>query len=129
MRSFHVSRKEYKCDHCGKILSDKYVLEKHLKNHSDSRKKYPCDICGKDYSDKNVLKKHKAFVHNGVTKLQTCSICKDQFKYLEHHMKVHSQNITFSCDTCGKSFRRKNTLNTHKKTHVVDSKANIESKE
>ena len=86
----------------------------------------PSQTCEKVFVSKQSLKKHKLNDHFG-EKIFVCILCNSGLKSLKnmitHTNKVHTTR-DFSCQNCNKTFKLKNTLKTHKQTHV---KTNEES--
>lgn len=138
--------KRVSCPHCGKSLSSK-TLAQHIKGHSldslcfcyhcDKRfftksaltahivtKHLPqesvkCDLC--EHSAPNILalRQHKAKKHS--TKIYGCEICGKMFpsRYtLENsHMTSHTDDRSFVCSSCGKTFKRYVNLRQHMVSH------------
>jgi len=78
------------CNLCGKELSCKVTLQRHMRIHdANSRKSHTCEECGKAYNDKRNLADHIDIVHR-------------------HLMK-------FSCPICGRQFGRRATFQVHMK--------------
>lgn len=80
------------CSHCGETFSKKWKLNMHERQHEDRKLEVNCHICGKVMRGAMALKKHVSMVHE--TKPQ------------------------FQCDFCNKSFKRKETLNVHRRIHT-----------
>ena len=77
--------------------------------------KYTCDLCGKELSTKNILQRHMIDIHSEV-KPFTCDVCCKGFArlpMLEEHKLAHSELKQFVCTDCGNSFRRKSVLKRH----------------
>jgi len=78
------------CNLCGKELSCKVTLQRHMRIHdANGRKSHTCEECGKAYNDKRNLSDHIDIVHR-------------------HLMK-------FSCPICGRQFGRRATFQVHMK--------------
>ena len=61
------THKTTKCEYCGKSLSHKGHLKKHIYTVHEGHKDYKCNICGKLSSHPGTLKKH-------IEKIQIISI-------------------------------------------------------
>ena len=72
----HLDPNYFKCDLCGKILSDRRCLELHHRRHLEKPEKtHCCDICGKGFSTNSVLNKHKLIHLSEEEKHFPCSEC------------------------------------------------------
>ncbi|XP_075338703.1 uncharacterized protein LOC142398547 [Odontesthes bonariensis] len=110
--------KSGKCDVCGKVFRDKYVIKEHLKIHTGV-KPYACKTCGKCFTRKSNLLPHMR-IHTG-EKLFSCETCGRSFTQSSHltaHRKTHTGEKFYFCQMCGKSFTRKNNLLAHTRTHT-----------
>jgi uncharacterized Zn-finger protein len=90
IKSFHEGQ-EHRCDQCGKVLSTKAVLKRHVQTvHSDERK-FVCSFnnCGKSFNQKSDLNTHIKSAHEGVR--YPCSVCDKSFT----HPARQSQNTHF----------------------------------
>ena len=102
-------RKPYECHECGKTLSQKIHLCTHQKTHT-GKKPYKCEECEK------TLQIIKPSGH--IRELTKCSNCMNVI-YLENflqdiHLRVHLRNHTeeksYECNECGKTFSRSHML-------------------
>ena len=77
-------RAEFKCEHCDKNFSLKWLLTRHEKNmhlqpsrismkHIRKEQKYVCTICSKDYAHPTGLKHHIKMMHS-VKQIETHDI-------------------------------------------------------
>jgi DNA-directed RNA polymerase subunit RPC12/RpoP len=86
-RSVH----EFKCVHCGKVLSTNNLLEEHVK----SEHQLSCAYCGKQASKETELRTHIQEMH---FKCPLCSsIVRDKAELELHIREVHQ----IKCPTCG----------------------------
>ena len=101
------------CDSCGKQFNEKYVFEAHKNVHSDKSNActYPnCDRVYKSAAEYH-LKKHREPPQSS-----TCSECDKPFeekKYLDEHVKVHSEDLPEECPYCGKRYHWHSSLQIH----------------
>ncbi|XP_046682389.1 zinc finger protein 836-like [Homalodisca vitripennis] len=113
---------DYECSYCNKILSSRKTLDLHLQQHTKEFRYY-CERCGKGFPLKSNLEKHLNW-HNGSTRdvLMLCEICGEIFTskhhFNTHHQKNHSGSFNFNCETCGKGFTRKVSLEIHSYKHT-----------
>ena len=57
----HLNPEHFKCDQCGKILSDRGKLKSHMSSVHRPRNvqlTHACDVCGKSFTNINVLRRH-----------------------------------------------------------------------
>ena len=134
-----------KCSYCGKQISVKFNLEKHIRTHT-GEKPYTCDICGKSFSDPSYFAGHKR-THltdeNGKRIMPyLCNICGKGFsrktdltghlvdhklgaKRLQEYFKFSETNLDGSkkgkkveCTVCGKKCSKMQTLKVHLQEHI-----------
>ncbi|XP_058464628.1 zinc finger protein OZF-like [Malaya genurostris] len=141
-RNVHDKKAGVKC--CGRIFYDKYKIIEHINSHENPNQFY-CEICQKSYRSKEYLAVHNLKMHrklgdnsfscdecgksfpqqgllNAHLKAHTqtiCSICHQKLgsNSLKMHMLRHTGTMKYVCDTCGKEFRSKITLEQHIKRH------------
>ena len=85
------------CSICGKVLSDKTNLKKHVDVVHFNIRNYSCDIDGKRFISRNDLQ--------------------------DHIRAVHEKKKDFICDTCGQALSTRHGLRVHKLTHIEGSKS------
>ena len=107
------------CELCGKILSCKKNLKKHLKLHSNIRN-YICKICNKSYKRSDHLKRHM-ITHDSEPNYFECEFCFKRFN-LNYHLTSHLQNVhghkkrkEYKCPDCDLYFQKKSKLFLHLK--------------
>ncbi|XP_058463173.1 zinc finger protein 714-like [Malaya genurostris] len=113
----HQNPKRFHCEICQKYYHSKEYLALHnLKKHSKIEDKpFNCDKCDKSFSKAGLLNAHmKAHIQI------KCTVCHRMLasKSLKMHMLRHTGNMKYVCDTCGKEFRSKITLEQHIKRHM-----------
>ncbi|XP_027875974.1 zinc finger protein 343-like isoform X1 [Xiphophorus couchianus] len=134
------------CETCGKHFTSEYSLKSHLKIHQRKRAKpFYCGLCKKRFAchstKKSHMKRHKEqepisyktwretsnttkpLVSHRETSSAAetlfCRICKILFLYRTSyiaHMKSHKSPAN-KCCKCGKSFKDKQKLAAHRKSH------------
>ena len=107
------------CELCGKILSNKKNLKKHIKLHSDIRN-YVCKVCNKSYKRSDHLRRHM-ITHDPNPNYYECEFCFKRFS-LNYHLTSHLQNVhkqkiikVYQCPNCELYFQKKSKLFLHQK--------------
>ncbi|XP_041642753.1 zinc finger protein 664-like [Cheilinus undulatus] len=116
--TFHLGKKVFKCDKCGKTFKHKAGFQAHSNAHT-GRRPYLCKTCGKTFSCMSALKNHFR-IHTG-EKPYTCQICGKDFRFsgvLTVHMRTHTGEKPYICKTCGKQFRHNGELTVHMRMHT-----------
>ncbi|XP_041355863.1 uncharacterized protein LOC121373348 [Gigantopelta aegis] len=126
MRTIHS------CEECGKSFRGRSVLQIHLRTHS-GEKPFECKSCGKSFRQVAHLTSHMniACVHKSIetpatsTRTFPCDKCEKVFMYghvLKQHLRTHSGERPYICDSCGKGFRQISHLNEHRKVVCGNSR-------
>ncbi|XP_023241021.1 zinc finger protein 345-like [Centruroides sculpturatus] len=119
----HNKDLNHSCQICNKRFKSEVHLREHVVIHTDEHK-YCCQICNKYFKTKRYLRRHER-THKDRSDKYFCDVCKTAFKsrysYIKHRFVKH-QNM-FVCVYCNKSFKTKNLLTAHSKTHI--EKCNI----
>jgi KRAB domain-containing zinc finger protein len=103
---------EHPCD-CGKVFESKIKLYQHrtvvhMKGH------YPCQSCGKVYTQKNVLQKHILRNHTTKVPCEVCGKMFAPGMFMKKHLKSHGpKQHKCTIDRCGKEFHSKTALAYH----------------
>lgn len=113
-----IQMEMYECDLCGKKLRYRHGVLYHMsKTHMKYLEdKYQCDVCGKRFKLKESIRLH---IKNHESVIE-CSLCDKKVKRinLNVHMKsVHVTERNFKCRICKTSFKTKECLKSHIRTH------------
>ena len=68
------THKTMKCEYCGKSLSHKGHLKKHIYTVHEGYKDYKCESCNKAFSEASTLKKRIHSIHD-IHKVYKCDVC------------------------------------------------------
>ena len=118
-KNMSLKDKQHECKICGKVLTSKGNLNKHLVIHNPE-KKFKCDQCSLDFNQRRDLTTHKMQIHT-MERPYVCKICNKGFvhkHYLTEHLDYHSGERKFQCPTCGKRFQSASTLAKHTERHI-----------
>ncbi|XP_023239756.1 zinc finger protein 62 homolog [Centruroides sculpturatus] len=123
----HNKNLNYSCQICNRSFKSQLRLKEHVVIHTDERKYY-CQTCNKHFKTKRYLRRHER-THEDRSDKYFCNLCKTAFKsrysFVKHRFVQHKN--MFVCGYCNKSFKTKNMLKAHSKTHI--EKCNICKKE
>ncbi|XP_005098108.1 zinc finger protein 728 [Aplysia californica] len=121
--------KSYACPVCGMLFhSGGEKFQAHARREHKDAEFEKCKLCFKSYLGKENLARHLR-LHQMYTTTFTCDDCGKVFrrKYaLQVHKKLHTFKKFVSCDICGQEFRFVSEVDKHKHTkHRYDRMLNI----
>ncbi|XP_065086585.1 zinc finger protein 681-like isoform X3 [Ochlerotatus camptorhynchus] len=117
---FHINThlKPFKCDGCDRGFPDKTGLNVHYsaKHISSEEKQFKCEKCNRSFQTEQKLRTHLR-LHDQVE----CPICmksiSNMYLLKSHIARMHSGERKFMCDVCGKDFKSRSAVDSHKLIH------------
>ncbi|XP_022085600.1 zinc finger protein 91-like [Acanthaster planci] len=125
--SLHCKRNKHnKCSHCDVVLSSKFKLLRHEREHltSEQIESLSCKNCKKAFTNLRSLMRHEKLHLKEKGAVLHCSHCpetfEDRFSY-NVHVKNHAVKA-YQCDLCGMKFKHEYLLNVHTKRMTCQKK-------
>ena len=124
-KNIHKGVKPFTCWVCGKVFAFRSSKHRHINQMHSGAEKCRCKMCSNVYDDENRLRHHERTFHavkrfsNGSFECLECKKRFAEWKHLQRHriQKEHSDANLFSCNTCGKVFRKRQNLLRHEAFH------------
>ncbi|XP_059614041.1 zinc finger protein 234-like isoform X1 [Phlebotomus argentipes] len=114
------------CEVCGKVLRGPFAHRLHMVIHT-KEKPFKCKFCDEAFRNPNTLVNHRRTVHgmgnqNRIYRPHQCETCGKSYckKFsLNEHINSKHKGIKLICDLCGKSYGTKSRLKIHfQKVHL-----------
>lgn len=105
------------CYVCQTNFDSHEALTLHIEHVQFHGYKKMCQICSKPFNSRSALKYHLSVVHSFYSNYK-CDKCDRTFPtrtYLLDHARRHSEEASFVCPHCKKSYKHKSNLGTHLK--------------
>nr|XP_023030078.1 zinc finger protein OZF-like [Leptinotarsa decemlineata] len=127
MRS-HTGERPLNCEICGRNFALPSSLHKHRNIHI-AEKKYECNICNRKFNQSSNLNEHLRTHTGWVETIWIWFQLYDQYEFIfmthllastqmKKHQLIHTGEKPYPCWQCGRSFRRKETRDTHVRYHT-----------
>ncbi|XP_039626392.1 zinc finger protein Gfi-1b-like [Polypterus senegalus] len=111
-------RAPYHCPVCGKVFSSSPGMETHLRRSHGNKMTYPVTAFKKDGAQSLVDSR----AHCGPKERTfSCNVCGKTFKRsstLSTHLLIHSDTRPYPCQFCGKRFHQKSDMKKHTFIHT-----------
>uniref|UniRef100_A0A336LW72 CSON006329 protein n=1 Tax=Culicoides sonorensis TaxID=179676 RepID=A0A336LW72_CULSO len=111
------------CEYCGKSYVRKDNLKLHIISHQETSQEpqniHICPICNSKFYYKSTYQNHLTTVHSNNRSFK-CDLCDKSYKRqdsLNQHRLLHENKRSFECEICGSCFNRKFSLTNHMKIH------------
>ncbi|GFR25999.1 hypothetical protein TNCT_520931 [Trichonephila clavata] len=104
-------------------------LEYHNKCHVSGGSIFACPECGMTFESWATIAGHLWRIHKNDMELQKCDQCSFRTYSLSRleniHKKIHSEECSYLCDTCGKKFKNGKQMRNHRVHHFNKRKRNV----
>ncbi|TRY78799.1 hypothetical protein TCAL_15323 [Tigriopus californicus] len=114
----HTNIKRFPCSDCHKTFRTVDQQRSHMMIHKDPDK--VCDICGQAFKQRNVLYQHRRrhFPKTLVCPHEGCEKRFSSAQNLRFHIRIHTQQRPYRCETCRCDFLRQHHYKKHLQTSV-----------
>ena len=122
----HNGVKPHECKECQKGFKSKWHLVQHMRSHT-GEKPFTCHLCHRSFSLNTNLTMHINAQHKHNKKYKCYfPLCGNDFQSkqgLERHLSTHSGEKRIACEGCGKRFKNKSSMDSHKQLYCKANKA------
>ncbi|XP_037903632.1 zinc finger protein 429-like isoform X2 [Hermetia illucens] len=118
----HEPNKLHQCPHCLKNFELYTVFIRHVSTHSGGEG-FKCVLCSEKFTSERHFRTHIAEKHVDGREETGCYKCEDCGKifavrsHYDEHVRTHTKETPYQCETCKQSFRFIQSLNRHKKLY------------
>ncbi|XP_041363612.1 uncharacterized protein LOC121379180 [Gigantopelta aegis] len=117
----HTGETPFLCNLCGRGFSRAASLQYHLRAHSaGGGVPVQCNVCQREFTTAIRMRKHMECKHPETPPIFQCLQCNKFFtaaRSLKRHQASHQGVRQYQCQICGRSFFRKEYLNSHMLQH------------
>ena len=118
----HPDSNPYVCSVCSLAFVTKSSLYNHRMSHK-SKKQHKCDYCGKEFNRRDSFNEH-VLIHIGPRhKCPHCPKEFVQKSNLKRHIRIHLGIKPYKCQFCEMTFSDKGACNSHQRTHTGEERA------
>ena len=89
-----------------------------LASKADSTGKFMCETCSKSFGRQADLNRHRRIVHTDGEEQLLCETCGKSFRWrhaLVEHLRIHTGEKHYKCDSCDQCFTTSGNLSRHRR--------------
>ncbi|XP_040209581.1 oocyte zinc finger protein XlCOF6-like isoform X1 [Rana temporaria] len=118
IQSHHLVRKSYQCQVCERRFMTQSAWKSHMKGHDKKSEVFLCTKCPLSFDSDNVRNLHVACHHDDIFKCCHCGLVEPEWNKVYEHLGNHDDTLkTFICSTCNQRFFKEVQLKAHSSKH------------